>query len=381
MKSISLIAKMIGVIAVVLLCVAPTFGQLELGAMGGGMGGGLGGGMGMVTPLESLKEALRTAKGDAAQQKVLSKIKSLLSKQYDEYLQTNELELQAMEQSVKALRAQLERRKKAKGQLLSLELQRISNEATGLVWPEPPTGMGGMGMGGMMGRGSGMGGFASRIVEDDYVEHVEPESVTTDEPEVDTVKQLMQITRAAHKFETDHKVFPGNIKDADGKPLLSWRVAILKFMGEPEQELYEKFKIGEAWNSKHNIQLLDKMPDVYRNARFNSSTKTVYLGFDGEGTMFESNKTIGFANIRDGSSNTLFVAQLNRQSAIEWSKPADIKFTPGTAVSQLAETEKGFIVVASCDGSAAFTSLENIDAEEMEHFIQRNDGEVISLGE
>lgn len=47
--------------------------------------------------------------------------------------------------------------------------------------------------------------------------------------------------------------------DKKGKPLLSWRVHILPFLDE--QELYEKFKLDEPWDSEHNKKLLAEIPD------------------------------------------------------------------------------------------------------------------------
>jgi len=392
----SLMTQTIAFAVVVLLTATPTFGQ-AFGGGGMGMGGGGMGGMGMgmpMTPLEQLKEKLRLAKGDAAQQRVLGKIKTMLSKQYDTYLKQHEAELQQMEKSVKALRAQLERRKSAKVQLLKLELQRISNEASGLVWPDEPDpmagmgggmmggmggppGMGGMG-GGMMGPGGGLVG--PMMVADDSTHGGEDlEEEGDSDPESETLNQLRVITLACLNYESANMHFPANISDEDGKPLLSWRVAILQFLDEPEQALYKKFKLDEPWNSEHNVQLLAELPDVYKNAEFDSQFKTVYLGFDGDGTMFESGESVGFGKIIDGSSNTLLLAQMNQQSAIMWTKPADVKFTPGTPVAQLAETANGNVLMALCDGSTQSIKVEDTDATNLELLIQRNAGKIVDV--
>ena len=190
-----------------------------------GLNGGMGGsGLGM-TPLEKLKEKLHTAKSKKIQQDTLAKIKKLLSLQYDSFLQENESELQAMENRVKNLRAQLERRKNAKTQLLELELQRISNEATGLVWPaEAEYYGGGPGMGG--GRGSigarvgALGLVAGGLgdAEDfDFSEETEPKEV---DPDFDII-QLRQIALAIHNYESANSCFPLNSQNEDGKAMLS----------------------------------------------------------------------------------------------------------------------------------------------------------------
>ena len=48
----------------------------------------------------------------------------------------------------------------------------------------------------------------------------------------------------------------------DGKPLHSWRVLLLPFLGE--QDLYEKIRLDEPWDSNHNKQFHSRMPSVYQ---------------------------------------------------------------------------------------------------------------------
>ena len=51
------------------------------------------------------------------------------------------------------------------------------------------------------------------------------------------------------------------ITSKDGKPLLSWRVAILPYIGE--EALYAQFKLDEAWDSSHNKALIERIPASY----------------------------------------------------------------------------------------------------------------------
>src|SRR6516225_10697984 len=54
---------------------------------------------------------------------------------------------------------------------------------------------------------------------------------------------------------------PAAVCGKDGTPLLGWRVLILPYVGP--QGLYARFKLGEPWDSPHNIALLPEMPSVY----------------------------------------------------------------------------------------------------------------------
>ena len=80
---------------------------------------------------------------------------------------------------------------------------------------------------------------------------------------------------------------PRRSSSRNGTPLLSWRVAILPYLGESEKALYGQFKLSEPWDSPHNKALLAKMPKVYAPAVAKDGEKdknvTHYLGFVGGG--------------------------------------------------------------------------------------------------
>ena len=72
-------------------------------------------------------------------------------------------------------------------------------------------------------------------------------------------------------------VFPSDIVSENKavKPLLSWRVAILPYIGE--EKLHKEFKLDQPWDSEHNLKLLSKMPDCLRvGFEAKDSTHTYY---------------------------------------------------------------------------------------------------------
>jgi hypothetical protein len=70
---------------------------------------------------------------------------------------------------------------------------------------------------------------------------------------------LKQIALAMQNYESDHGCYPpAAIYDANGEPLLSWRVLILPYL--EQESLYRKFHLNEAWDSPHNKPLADQMP-------------------------------------------------------------------------------------------------------------------------
>ena len=57
---------------------------------------------------------------------------------------------------------------------------------------------------------------------------------------------------------------PAYLADKQGKPLLSWRVTLLPYLGQ--EDLYKRFHLDEPWDSSHNRQLILLIPDVYKDA-------------------------------------------------------------------------------------------------------------------
>src|SRR5262245_23181706 len=67
-------------------------------------------------------------------------------------------------------------------------------------------------------------------------------------------KNLQQLALAAHNYHDQHSLLPSDVVDKKGKAILSWRVRLLPFL--EQKALYEKFKLDEPWDSKHNKKLL-----------------------------------------------------------------------------------------------------------------------------
>ena len=73
---------------------------------------------------------------------------------------------------------------------------------------------------------------------------------------------LKQVMLGLHNYHDAYKRLPPSaITDDNGKPLLSWRVAVLPFV--EEQALYEKFHLDEPWDSEHNLPLSKELPAAY----------------------------------------------------------------------------------------------------------------------
>src|SRR3989442_581955 len=70
-----------------------------------------------------------------------------------------------------------------------------------------------------------------------------------------SANNLRQLALAMHIYSDIYNHLPpAALKDKKGKPLLSWRVAILPFI--EEEKLYKEFHLDELWDSAHNMKLL-----------------------------------------------------------------------------------------------------------------------------
>lgn len=186
---------------------------------------------------------------------------------------------------------------------------------------------------------------------------------------------LKMIGLALHNYHDANDAFPPRANyDKDGNPLLSWRVHLLPYL--EENELYEQFHLDEPWNSEHNLTLLNRMPNVYKSMSLEAADATVFLTADGAGTMMEGDKGISFADVTDGSSNTIFVMEANPENAVAWTKPEDLPFDPGNPKNGLGEFRPMGFQVLLADGSIRFIAIA-IDDETLRNLILRNDGNVV----
>ncbi|MDR1483326.1 MAG: DUF1559 domain-containing protein [Planctomycetaceae bacterium] len=137
------------------------------------------------------------------------------------------------------------------------------------------------------------------------------------------VEQLTTLTNVSTQYDKLNKKLPQPIRDADGKPLLSWRVAILPLIGQ--QELYNNFNLKEAWNSPTNSKLIEKIPPIFAPVDKNiAKGKTQIQRFTSNGTPL-ADANLSIQQLKH-PQNTLMLVQTAAESAIEWTKPDELSF-------------------------------------------------------
>jgi len=195
---------------------------------------------------------------------------------------------------------------------------------------------------------------------------------------------LKQIGLAFHNFHDAMGYFPGDIVDKKtGKPLLSWRVAILPYI--EQDALYKQFKLDEPWDSENNLKLAKTLVKVYQSpnqtvvADAQANALTHYMVFNGKGSLFPAGKKTKLANISDGTSNTILCVEA--KSSCIWTKPQDLPFEvekdfpPLDSVVGL--TPAGFHALF-CDGSVHWFKMD-IDRKTMKLLVMPGDGNPVNI--
>ncbi|MFO1004953.1 MAG: M56 family metallopeptidase [Planctomycetaceae bacterium] len=188
--------------------------------------------------------------------------------------------------------------------------------------------------------------------------------------EVQSRKNINQIVLALHLYHEEHNVFPPAVlygKDnKGGKFPHSWRVAILPYLNQ--QKLYDSYRFDEPWDSPANVEVMAKMPDVYRAPGDDrKDLHTDYVALVGKliddgsdpaklQTMFSSKQGTKMSMIRDGLSNTLAIVEtkLDGKQAIQWTQPKDLSYDPTGELPKLGGLHADGFYIGFADGAALF---------------------------
>jgi prepilin-type processing-associated H-X9-DG protein len=197
-----------------------------------------------------------------------------------------------------------------------------------------------------------------------------------------SVNNMKQIGLALHNYASVHGHFPPPIVlGPDGKTPHSWRVAILPYI--EQQHLYQTYKMDEPWDSPNNRKLIELMPATFVSPESRSKTATSYFVLTGKHTIFNGTKGTDFAQITDGTMNTIAVVEAVRD--IPWTKPEDIPFDPpgdnildpAVIVPQLGGLSVGGFNALFADGSVRYIK-DTIRPTILKALFTRDGGEVIS---
>ncbi len=194
-----------------------------------------------------------------------------------------------------------------------------------------------------------------------------------------SANNLKQLGLAVHNYESANGHLPQDIVGKDGKPLLSWRVAILPYI---EQEaLYKAFKLDEPWDSDANKKAWQGLvvktfisPSAAQPGR-DIVGMTSYRGISGPGAAFEAGKKLKIVDFTDGLSNTVMVIETDE--LVPWAKPGDFPFDPKKPLPKIVPPggQKVFNALFA-DGSVRAVST-SVTEKTLKALFTRAGGEVV----
>jgi Protein of unknown function (DUF1559) len=138
--------------------------------------------------------------------------------------------------------------------------------------------------------------------------------------------RLKKLAAAFDAYYAEHGHYPPAMTVAkDGSPLLSWRVALLPYLGE--KKLFEEFRQNEPWDSLHNKKLIARMPIVFnkqlsfpdKNGRTNTMVAT------GPGALFDGAE----GKKRPAGGVPILALEPDSVKYAWWTKPSDLPFARG----------------------------------------------------
>ncbi|HVK11756.1 MAG TPA: protein kinase [Gemmataceae bacterium] len=187
-----------------------------------------------------------------------------------------------------------------------------------------------------------------------------------------SANNLRQIAIGVHNFHNIYGGLPAAaIADKSGRPLLSWRVAILPIIDPGLDRLYKQFKLTEPWDSPHNRALVEQMPKVFAMPDAGDPPgHTRYRMIVGPGTLGDPARakpdtTFGrlgpsLATVTDGTSLTVLFAEA--AAAVPWTKPDELEVYPDRPLPGLGGYFQDVFQVAMGDGSVQSVSSRVGDA-------------------
>jgi hypothetical protein len=140
--------------------------------------------------------------------------------------------------------------------------------------------------------------------------------------------QLHDIALALQAYEADHgSLPPAVVTDAQGRPMHSWRILLLPYLGADARSIYAQYRMNEPWDSPTNLMAAAQTPSAYRCPADTSivTAETSYVLVTGPGTLYDGLQPASTdrAAAGDGDDQTILVVEAHG-AGIGWAEPRDL---------------------------------------------------------
>jgi hypothetical protein len=177
-------------------------------------------------------------------------------------------------------------------------------------------------------------------------------------------RRLRAIAAAIRTYEEHNGSLPPHAIEKNGKPLLSWRVAILPQLDE--LELYQQFHLDELWDSPHNLEVARKIPQVFQSVGSEANGKTRVIVFTGKGSVFDPDRKVRLSELRGYPlSQTILCAEAGPDKAEFWTRPNDTPFDPENPAAVLGQVPRTGFNACIVDGYARQVRINSSSLKKM----------------
>ncbi len=135
-------------------------------------------------------------------------------------------------------------------------------------------------------------------------------------------QNLARIAAALQGYRNHHGHWPPAwTKDKQGRPLHSWRVLILPYLGY--QDLYDRIRLEEPWDSPHNRQFHQQMPPEFACPAAGAAPgMSSYVVVVGPECVFRG--ATGSTLPRGADPPETIILVVETALAVPWMKPAEL---------------------------------------------------------
>ncbi len=164
-------------------------------------------------------------------------------------------------------------------------------------------------------------------------------------------------------YHKDYKCFPpAYLADKYGRPMHSWRVLLLPYLGDESlKSLYKQYRFSEPWDSDNNRKISDLALAMYQcpGQPGRRDPTTNYMMVIGPHTISDGPHARNVSEITDGLAGTIMLVEV-ADSGTWWAEPHDLSFDRisftinGSKRQGISSYHPGGVNAAFCDGSIRF---------------------------
>lgn len=191
---------------------------------------------------------------------------------------------------------------------------------------------------------------------------------------------MKQIALALHNYHDSYgSMPPAYTVDDQGRRLHSWRTLILPYL--EQSALYSQIALDEPWDSPRNQAFHHVAIKTFECPSVPSTGPNChYVVLVGPNTMFPGASAVKFADVTDGTSNTIMVVE-TKGTGKTWMAPDDlditkVNFTSNGGPNEPGSFHPGGFQVSLADGSVRFISA-SVNPTVLQQMATRNGGEVV----